>query len=183
GLSGPPVLQLTALYPDSYPYVVSLDLMPEFQEGDVLALLRRRREELSHLDMTAFFSGLFHKRVGNVIAKRSGVERLSLPIRDLGDEHLTRMAEVVKSFQFTATAPQGFSQAQVTVGGADTDEFDEKTMESKKVPGLYVSGELYDIHGDCGGYNLQWAWASGYLAGTSAALSLANAAPKLEERL
>jgi len=92
-------------------------------------------------------------------------------------ESLTRaecrsLASQLKRWPLPVTGTNGMKNAQVTLGGADTGHFDPATMESKKVPGLYVTGELYDIDGDCGGYNLQWAWSSGRLAGKSAADSL-----------
>ena len=74
----------------------------------------------------------------------------------------------VKSFELTLTEPLGMDSAQVTAGGIVTEEFDSRTMESRLVPGLYACGEILDIDGDCGGYNLQWAWSSGRLAGRSA---------------
>jgi predicted flavoprotein YhiN len=78
------------------------------------------------------------------------------------------LAELVKDFEITLTEPMGMDSAQVTAGGIFTKEFDDKTMESRIVPGLYACGEVLDIDGDCGGYNLQWAWSSGRLAGLSA---------------
>ena len=74
----------------------------------------------------------------------------------------------VKEFDVPLTEPMGMDSAQVTAGGIVTREFDDKTMESKLVPGLYACGEVLDVDGDCGGYNLQWAWSSGRLAGLSA---------------
>ena len=66
------------------------------------------------------------------------------------------------------TEPMGMDNAQVTAGGVITDDFDPNTLESKKIPGLFVCGELLDVDGDCGGYNLQWAWSSGYVTGVNA---------------
>ena len=78
------------------------------------------------------------------------------------------MAQGVKHLEVSLTEPLGMDAAQVTAGGIVTGEFDPNTMESKLVPGLYACGEVLDIDGDCGGYNLQWAWSSGRVAGRHA---------------
>ena len=89
-------------------------------------------------------------------------------IRELGEEELAQAAAAAKGFCVSLTEPLGMDSAQVTAGGILTAEFEETTMESRLVPGLYACGEVLDIDGDCGGYNLQWAWSSGRLAGRSA---------------
>ena len=86
-----------------------------------------------------------------------------LTVRDLDE-----VCRCVKAFEMELTEPMGMDSAQVTAGGIVTDEFDPRTMESRLVPGLYACGEVLDVDGDCGGYNLQWAWSSGRLAGCSA---------------
>ena len=75
------------------------------------------------------------------------------------------LAHTCKHFELPVTGTCGFDQAQVTAGGLRTDEFDPRTLQSRLVPGLYACGEVLDVDGDCGGYNLQWAWSSGHLAG------------------
>ena len=89
-------------------------------------------------------------------------------VSDLSDEELRQAAHGAKALSVHLTEPMGMDSAQVTAGGILTSEFDETTMESRLVPGLYACGEVLDIDGDCGGYNLQWAWSSGRLAGQSA---------------
>ena len=83
-------------------------------------------------------------------------------------DELKAVCGCVKAFRLELTEPLGMDSAQVTAGGVRTEEFEPGTMESKLVPGLYACGEVLDIDGDCGGYNLQWAWSSGRLAGLSA---------------
>lgn len=90
----------------------------------------------------------------------------------LGKEELKKVAALLKAFPIRITGDNGLKNAQVTIGGADTGEFDPESMQSKKAAGLFVTGELYDIDGDCGGFNLQWAWSSGMLAAESAVRSL-----------
>ena len=83
----------------------------------------------------------------------------------MSDEELTAVCKTVKNLEVTLTEPMGMDAAQVTAGGIVTAEFDPETMGSRLVPGLYACGEVLDVDGDCGGYNLQWAWSSGRLAG------------------
>ena len=80
---------------------------------------------------------------------------------------IKKIAAALGDFTLPVTGNMGFDGAQVTAGGIRTGEFDPTTMESRLIPGLYVAGEVLDVDGDCGGYNLQWAWASGRLAGMS----------------
>ena len=89
-------------------------------------------------------------------------------ISELTDYEINEVVRSVKSFDAALTEPMGMDSAQVTAGGILTRDFDATTMESRIVPGLYACGEVLDIDGDCGGYNLQWAWSSGRLAGTHA---------------
>ena len=91
-----------------------------------------------------------------------------VPIAQLEEAEIAAVARAVKHFAVELTEPMGMDSAQVTAGGILTKDFDPNTMESKLVPGLYACGEVLDIDGDCGGYNLQWAWSSGRLAGLSA---------------
>ena len=99
--------------------------------------------------------------------KEAGI-RANLPVSALYDDQLKELISLTKGFTVRLTEPLGMDAAQVTAGGIVTNEFDPTTMESKLVPGLYACGEVLDVDGDCGGYNLQWAWSSGRLAGISA---------------
>ena len=87
-------------------------------------------------------------------------------------EALAELAGLLTGWEIAVTGTQGFDQAQVTAGGVRTSDVEPDTMASRLVPGLYITGEVLNIDGDCGGFNLQWAWASGMLAGQSAARSL-----------
>jgi len=172
GLSGPPVFQLSSKVAENICDDISLDLMPEYAHDAVYNILLERRNSLSHLTMENFFSGLVNKRIGNLIARRAGIEKLSYPVSRLTDGMLHSMASLIKDLRFKVAGVNGWENAQVTAGGILTSEFNPRTMESLLVHGLYAAGEILDIFGDCGGFNLQWAWSSGYLAGISAAESL-----------
>ncbi len=172
GLSGPPIFQLSsvsALHKDCF---VELDFIPDLSEKDVFDLIVNRKKDLSHLTMENFFTGLLNKRIGNVIAKKSGIEKLSFKVSDLTKEIMWEIARNIKSLKIEVLGQNGWNNAQVTAGGAITDEFNKETMESRKIKGLYATGEVLDIFGDCGGFNLQWAWSSGVVAGESSAKSI-----------
>ena len=102
-----------------------------------------------------------------MLTQAAGI-RSGCAIAELADAELEQVARTVKGFEVPLTEPMGMDCAQVTAGGIVTEEFEPQTMESRLVPGLYACGEVLDVDGDCGGYNLQWAWSSGRLAGASA---------------
>ena len=169
GLSGPPVFNLSVFAAGRKGLTAAIDLMSEYPLRNVYDILENRAQALSHLTMENYFTGLVNKRIGNIIARRAGIEKLSLPVKALDKELLWKMASLIKQLSFEVTGTKGFANAQVTAGGVLTSEFSPDTMESKLCSGLYCAGEIYDIYGDCGGYNLQWAWSSGRLAGRCAA--------------
>ncbi len=169
GISGPPIFRLSARLPFKSNMAISLDFMPEYTPKEVFDILEYRRESLSHLTMEGYFTGLVNKRIGNLIARRAGIEKLSFKVSSLDRAMLWSIASLIKDYRLEITGTKGFNNAQVTAGGVLTEDFDDKTMESKIIKGLYACGEVLDIYGDCGGYNLQWAWSSGRLAGMSAA--------------
>ena len=113
--------------------------------------------------MEELFTGMLHNRLGRVLTKAAGISAATTG--QLTDYEIAELVKTVKEFEIVLTEPLGMDHAQVTAGGILTRDFDAETMESKLVPGLYACGEVLDIDGDCGGYNLQWAWSSGRLAG------------------
>ena len=112
-------------------------------------------------------TGILHNRLGRVLTKAAGV-RGTGHVAELSEGELDSVCKAVKAFSVPLTEPMGMDSAQVTAGGVYTSQFDPNTLESRLVPGLYACGEVLDIDGDCGGYNLQWAWSSGRLAGLNA---------------
>ncbi len=171
GLSGPPVFQLSTRFAFHECDAAALDLCPELELREVASLLRERAAALTGLTCEDYFVGFLNKRVGNLILRRSGVEKLSLPVSALEEKHFRAMAKEIKNLTFAIAGPMGFQNAQVTAGGVDTREVNENLM-SRLHPGLFFCGEVLDVYGDCGGYNLQWAWASGRTAGLAAAAYL-----------
>ena len=120
--------------------------------------------------MDELFTGILHNRLGRVLTKAAGVTGSST--ETLTDQEIQELIKTVKHFEIHLTEPMGMDHAQVTAGGVLTADFDSSSMESRLVPGLYACGEVLDVDGDCGGYNLHWAWASGILAGRSAGKEL-----------
>ena len=174
GLSGIAAMQLsrlasTALARRNKPTVsVQLHILP-LSEDDARALLDDRRARLPNRPLENFLTGLVNKRLGQTLVKLACPLPLASPASALTDAHLAALAALLTGWKLEITGTQGFEQAQVTAGGVRTADFDPDTMQSRLAPGLYVTGELYDIDGDCGGFNLQWAWASALAAGEAAA--------------
>ena len=166
GLSGPPVFSLSAKLAGQRE--IAIDMMPEYSEEQLVSMLYSRITANPERELENFLVGVLNKRVGQALLKSIGTEPLSRSADTLSHEEITRIAQTIKNWRFKIRGTMSWNNAQVTKGGADTSEFNSGTMESKLVKGLYAVGELLDIDGDCGGYNLQWAWSSGYIAGMSA---------------
>lgn len=166
GLSGPVIFEVSRdVCQDRGEWVCMLDFLPDWQEDKLLSELKRRTH--TTLPVTELLTGILHNRLGRIVTQ--GVDiRMNGCCNELWDEQLVAVAGAVKHFEVSITEAMGMDQAQVTAGGILTEQFDPNTMESVLVPGLYACGEVLDIDGDCGGYNLQWAWSSGRLAGLSA---------------
>ena len=165
GISGPASFELSrAVSTGGEGLVLELDFLRDYTETQLRALLIQRRESLPDLDAAELLTGLVHNRLGKMLLRYSGVDTKKT-VGTMTDRELSHAAEACKNFRLPLRGTEGFDNAQVTAGGLRTADFDPETMQSRLVPGLYVCGELLDIDGDCGGYNLQWAWASGRLAG------------------
>ncbi len=165
GLSGPPILQLSGSAREGD--VVSLDLMPSTDMTELEQKLFLRKKNLSARQNDEFLSGLINKRLGQVVLKRAGL-KMTDPVYGLLPDDIKRICCNIKAFKATVTGNTGFVNSQVTSGGILTDEFDENTLMCRKISGLFAAGEILDIDGDCGGYNLQWAWSSGSVAAKAA---------------
>ena len=166
GLSGPVIFEISRdVCQTKGNWVCKLDLLPDYDPQQLLQQLRRRKQ--TALPAEELLTGILHNRLGRVITKEAGIS-LHAPIRMLEDCELEAVCHCVKNLCVPLTEPMGMDSAQVTAGGVVTTQFHPETMESVLVPGLYACGEVLDIDGDCGGYNLQWAWSSGRCAGYAA---------------
>lgn len=172
GISGIPVFQVSRyasrlLYRKKDVYAV-LDFMPDFTQEQMTAFLRARAKTRPEKTAGVFLIGLFHRKLSDLWIKLAGISR-EKKAGDLTDGEIICLVRLIKSMKVTVTGTNSFEQAQVCCGGVDTAEVDPDTLESLYVPGLYFAGEILDVDGMCGGYNLTFAWASGYVAGRSAA--------------
>ena len=164
GVSGPAIFDLSrSVSAGGSDLTCLLNFFPDWEEAEVLHWLCQRQVAMAAHEASTLLTGSCHTRLGQMICKSAGFtnQRAAGLTRD----DLRRIAMQATHFALPITGTCGFDQAQVTAGGLDTSEFDPRTLQSRLVPGLYACGELLDIDGDCGGYNLQWAWSSGRLAG------------------
>lgn len=164
GISGPAVFDLSRAAATSEGTVLHLDLLPDYRGEDLLSALCIRVSRFPALLAEDLLTGILHNRLGRMIVKASGIA-LNEPLTALSWNALTQVVALCHDLTLHVVGNMGMDGAQVTAGGAQTMEFDPKTMQSRIVPGLYAAGEVLDIDGDCGGFNLQWAWSSGLLAG------------------
>jgi len=155
GLSGPAILQISNYWHRDEP--VSLDLTPE---TDIPKQLTENRQ--SRLSLGNFLGKFLPQRFADEFAMR---EFENKPLYQMNESELEYLARKLNHWQLRFRETEGYDRAEVTMGGVSTDELSSQTMESKKVSGLYFIGEVVDVTGWLGGYNFQWAWASGYAAG------------------
>ncbi len=172
GVSGVAAMQLAR---DAAGSSLHINLLPaiNMEESGLYSALTRRAELFSAAPLEQFFSGWLHARLGMALLKRAGIGPLSRLCASLSSGEISALASLLKDFPLAVTGVQGFDSAQVTAGGIDTIDFDPRTMASRLAPGLYAAGEVLDVDGDCGGFNLLFAWAGGILAGEHAARSSA----------
>jgi predicted Rossmann fold flavoprotein len=157
GLSGPAILQASSYLQSGES--VEIDLLPGI---DVAAELRECRAQGSRAEVRSWLA----LHLPNRLALRwADLHRPSKPLAMTGDGEIERIAASLNHWQIAPAGTAGFEKAEVTAGGVDTDELSSKTFESHRVPGLYFIGEVVDVTGQLGGFNFQWAWASGYSAG------------------
>jgi predicted Rossmann fold flavoprotein len=173
GVSGPPILQLSreaalALQKKLEPCIV-LDLFPGLSLEELDAALAARFNRLGGRTLAMGLVGLLNKRLIGLVLAEAGIRDASVLCSSLPDASRLKLATLLKNWSFAVAGTQPWPEAQVTAGGIVLDEVDPATLESRLVHGLFFCGEILDVDGDCGGFNLQWAWSSGWLAGLSAA--------------
>ena len=169
GISGNVVFNISFVMPLYKNVEFEIDFMEKFDYNELYEMLKERKKIMSHLTMENYFNGMINKKLGQFLSKVSGIEKLSKPVKDLNDSDIRKLCTVLKKYRVKILETTGFKNAQVTAGGVSLDEVNAETLESKIVKGLYFSGEVLDVYGECGGFNLQWAWASGYIAGENSA--------------
>jgi predicted Rossmann fold flavoprotein len=157
GLSGPSILQISSYWKlgDS----IKINLSPKI---DIFKLLERKKSLNPKLDINNIISNILPKRLAHIICKENNV---SGNISELSNKLLKELSNSINTWVINPTGSEGYRTAEVTLGGIDTNEISSKTMMSIKNPGLFFIGEVVDVTGHLGGYNFQWAWSSGYVAG------------------
>lgn len=171
GLSGPAVMQISRVVGDwerrpKGRMEAVLDLLPDMEASRLRDTLLSRRE-LPGRTLEDYLTGFVHKRLGQTALRAAGLN-LNRPAASLTQEEVGRIAALLKGWRIPVIGTQGFGGAQATAGGVSAEEFHPRTLESRLVPGLYAAGEVLDVDGDCGGFNLQWAWASARVAAQAA---------------
>lgn len=169
-LSGVCIFQLSRQVPaapKNGEWTVSIDLLPDW-DGEPLDLLADRAARFADYPAETSFLGLFHKKIGYELLRIAVPDVAHRTVGDITAAELRRLAQLCRAWPFPVRGTGGFSVAQVTAGGIRLTEF-TADLESRRVPGLFACGEILDADGICGGYNLQWAWSTGLLAGRGAA--------------
>ena len=171
GISGIPVFQVSRyasklLYEKKEMDAV-LDFMPDFTKEQTNAFLRARAKTRPDKSAEMFLIGLFHKKLCDLWIRLSEIPR-QRKAGELTEDEIARLTDLIKEFRVRVRETNPYDKAQVCCGGVDTREVNPETLESVYVPGVYFAGEILDVDGMCGGYNLTFAWASGYVAGKAA---------------
>ncbi|HXK03371.1 MAG TPA: NAD(P)/FAD-dependent oxidoreductase, partial [Verrucomicrobiae bacterium] len=160
GLTGPAVLQASSYWEPGGE--VEIDLLPDV---DLAGELRAARNSGSKLEARSIVARHLPKRVAD---RWFEVHGFSKAVLGMGDRETEALARSLHAWRVRPSGTEGFEKAEVTAGGVDTAELSSQTMESRKKPGLYFVGEVVDVTGQLGGFNFQWAWASGFAAGQAA---------------
>lgn len=174
GVSGPPILQISRkageLLQQSAEVILKISLIDSIPVDELKKMLLTRFKNQPGKTVEFSLVGLINKRLIPVVLKEAGIGDLRCSVRNLSARDCERIAKLLTDWRFKVRGTKGWASAQVTAGGVATHEINQKSMESKLVHGLFFAGEILDIDGQCGGFNLQWAWSSGYIAGQNAAL-------------
>lgn len=172
GISGIPVFQVSRFASDALAHkqtvIAQLDFLPDLETGQVQKLLETRKAYRPQKACEDYLTGLFPKKLAHVLLKQAGIA-LSAQAGSLSSRQTAALADQIKAFCVPITASNPFTNAQVCCGGVDTSQICPESMESCLIRGIYFAGEIMDVDGICGGYNLQWAWSTGAIAGCHAA--------------
>lgn len=174
GLSGIPSMQLSYLV-NKYAHLkleVMIDLLPGVDEETYCNMMQMRIITKRGVSASRFFTGMLNSKLNSLIMKLADIDEDELLSEENEDKFIYALS-LARALKVTVKGTKSFEHAQVCTGGVDVSEVDNK-LRSKLVPGLYIVGEMLDVDGRCGGYNLQWAWASGHIAGYTAGLEVNN---------
>lgn len=174
GVSGPPIFQISRkageLLQEGKEVYLKINILDVFSKEELQELINRRFQLGSKKSVDFSLVGLINKRLIPVVLAEAGMDDIKRPVSHLSAKERERIVDILADWRFKVRGTKSWQSAQVTAGGVSTGEINQHTMESKLVKGLFFAGEIIDIDGQCGGFNLQWAWSSGYVAGQNAAL-------------
>ena len=175
GISGIPVFQVSRyavekIYNDGS-VTARIDMLPDYDIKNLYEMTKKRLEYDNDKTVEQFFAGLLNRKLVCAVAKYCEINNND-KMNSINYMNIEKLLKAFKQFSIHITGYKDYANAQVCQGGINLNEIDAKTMQSKLVPGLYFAGEVTDVDGMCGGYNLQWAWSSGYVAGESAACTV-----------
>ena len=160
GISGPSVLQISSFWREGDEIAISM--LPKM---DLFAALKEQRGKNGRQALQTVLAFYLPKKLAQLITSETGIES---HLADLSDKLLRRVEAAVNDWRIKPAGSEGYRTAEVTLGGVDTRDLDQKTMQARNVPGLFFIGEVVDVTGWLGGYNFQWAWSSGWCAGQAA---------------
>ncbi|BBE30600.1 flavoprotein [Tepiditoga spiralis] len=166
GISGISVMNLSGYVHSLKKPILKLDFFPNFSLNELISLLLSRKKNMPHKTFKESFIGLLNSKLIHLIFKLSNIK--DKKYSNVSIDEIKKISKILKESTFDIVGTKDFENSQVTAGGLLTSEINSKTLESKINKNLYFCGEVLDVYGDCGGYNLQWAWSSGYIAGKSA---------------
>lgn len=174
GISGPPILQISreaslGCFKGNDVKII-VDMMPEKSLKELEDFLEGHFAVFACREVINSLIGVVNKKMIPILLKEAGIDNLHKPCYELTWQEKKALINLMKAWEFKCIGTNGFQAAQVTTGGVDTKEVDPETLQSKIVDNLYFCGELLDVDGDCGGFNLQWAWSSGFNAALSCTL-------------
>lgn len=169
GISGPPILQISRMIVEelnkNHRVYISVDMFPQISKFDLYDILNARFNKIGYKSIGDGLIGFINKKLIPVILTEAGFENFDKKCGKLNKKEIYKIIDILKDWKFEVTDHNSWQQAQATAGGVDMSEVNSNTLESLKVKGLFLAGEILDVDGDCGGFNLQWAWSSGYAAG------------------
>ena len=160
GLSGPSILQISSYWKEGES--LNIDLCPE---KNIFNFLLDKRNTSPKQNINSIINSFLAKRLANVICEEN---QIAGNIGELSNKNIKKLSDSINNWIVEPIGTEGYKTAEVTLGGVDTNELSSKTMMCKKHPGLFFIGEVVDVTGHLGGYNFQWAWSSGFVAGQHA---------------
>lgn len=173
--NGIPVLEISNYvhnyFEEKRQIFIKIDPFLNFSLKELLDILLKKMETRPEKPLRLLLTSMIDERLIPFFFQRLGYEDLDIPIKSLKINDYETITYQLKNWEFEIVGTEGWEKSQVTLGGINTKEIDTTTLESKIVPGMYFAGEIMDVAGESGGYNLQWAWSTGYISGDSASIS------------